>query len=63
MSERINCRYRRCGNEADVSGSRFCGEHDQDWIREMYQRFDDLCAEGYTRYQASLMAGLSDPGE
>jgi hypothetical protein len=29
----------------------------------MYDRFDDLCAEGYTRYQARIMAGLADPGE
>jgi hypothetical protein len=61
--DRIICRCRHCGKETDVFGSSFCAEHYEPWITEMYDRFDDLCAEGYTRYQARIMAGLADPGE
>lgn len=61
MNNRIVCRH--CGKEAEAFGARFCGEHYEPWITEMYQRYDDLVEEGHTRYQARLMAGLADPSE
>ncbi|MBB5462897.1 hypothetical protein HDG33_006571 [Paraburkholderia sp. Cpub6] len=63
MTDRIVCRCRHCGNETEVFGSSFCAAHADHWLTEMYRRFDDLCEEGYTRYQARIMAGLADPAE
>ena len=54
---------RHCGKEAEMYGARFCGEHYEPWITERYDRFDALREEGYTRYQALLMAGLADPSD
>lgn len=63
MSERIVCRCRRCRKETQVFGSSWCEDCYYPGIDRDYQRFDDLCAEGYTRHQARIMAGLADPEE
>lgn len=55
MSERIVCRCRKCRKEVEVFGSSFCSDCYYPGICEDYRRFDALCEEGYTRYQARIM--------
>ena len=63
MSDRIVTRCRKCRCETEVFGSGWCTacyypSIDQDW-----RRYLDLVEEGYSRYQARIMAGLADPDE
>jgi len=55
---------RRCAEHAKdkgVNGSGFCEKCYYPGIEEIYQRYRDLKEEGYTTYQAQLMAGMIDP--
>ncbi|AJX59693.1 hypothetical protein [Burkholderia pseudomallei] len=63
MSERIVTRCRRCRKETDVFGSSWCAGCYYPGIDADWQRYLDLVEEGYSRYQARVMAGLSDPDE
>ena len=51
----------RCGKRVDVDGAQFCDACWYPGINEDWRRYRDLVAEGYTRFQAKIMAGLADP--
>jgi hypothetical protein len=61
MSEQCLC-Y-KCRKPAEVHGSRWCASCWYPSIDEDWQRYKYLVEEGYTRYQAKIMAGLADPDE
>lgn len=50
-------------NKVSVYGARFCEDCYYPSIDDDWQKYEDLIAEGYTRYQAKIMAGLADPDE
>jgi hypothetical protein len=49
--------------DGGVENSGFCGDCFYPTIGEDHEKFHQLMKEGYSRTQAALMSGLSDPEE
>ena len=62
-TERVPCEMPGCRRIPEVFGSRWCAECYYPGIDRDFQRYKDLREEGYSAYQAKVMAGLSDPDE
>lgn len=59
MSETLCC-IPGCRNVA-VTEDRYCVTHDTQWDRDDMQMYRLYREDGYTHYQAAVIAGLIDP--
>lgn len=63
MTKHPNGNCVKCRKPCQVFGCRWCANCYYPGIDRDYERYRDLLEEGYTRYQAKLMAGWGDPDE
>lgn len=57
----MDVRCTRCRGLTQVVGCRWCATCWYPGIDRDYQKLQDLLEEGYTRYQALVMVGWSEP--
>lgn len=60
---RSKCQRPGCNRTPEVFGSMWCSQCYYPGIHFDYQRYRDLREEGYSDYQARVMAGFADPDE